>query len=124
MAIGLRRFIEQAAGWLDEPLRELEAMAGLNDRRGAERVLATPTLSSVPEVLDGPGAGTGGAGSRVWRYRTDVPVTGPSLPAAWGEPTAPLAYVTSGSVTGSMTRLETSIQRSSRFSPSYLYGSC
>ena len=38
----------------------------------------------------------------MWRFRTEVAASGPSLPAEWGDPTAPLVYVSFGSVTGSV----------------------
>ena len=42
---------------LDEPLRELERMAGLDDLRGVDRVLATPTFTSVPAGARRPATG-------------------------------------------------------------------
>jgi UDP:flavonoid glycosyltransferase YjiC (YdhE family) len=67
-------------------------------------MLATPTFSSVPAALDHPPAGGNGpvGNPRVWRYRADHSTPGPSLPADWGEPSAPLVYVSFGSVTGSL----------------------
>src|SRR5918998_1740154 len=57
VAIGMGRFLPTVADWLDDPIRELERMAGLADVRGVERVLSTPTFSSVPAALDGPEEG-------------------------------------------------------------------
>lgn len=104
VAIDMGQFLAAAAGWMDEPLRELERTAGLEDIRGAERMLATPTFTSVPARLDGP-PGRPGAGSghdRVWRFRTDSSSPGPALPAEWGDPALPLVYVSFGSVAGSL----------------------
>ena len=108
VAIGVGRFLPAVADWLDDPIRELERMAGLDDVRGVERVLSTPTLTSVPAVLDGPpGDAEGGPnGSRVWRFRAEVSADGPSLPADWGDPAAPLVYVSFGSVAGSTGRFD------------------
>ena len=104
VAIGLGQFLLSVADALDEPLRELEQLAGLDDLRGADRVLATPTFTSVPAELDDLPQAEGGPadGSQVWRFRTDTSASGPPLPAEWGEPTAPLVYVSFGSVTGSV----------------------
>ena len=105
MAIGLGQFLLSVADALDEPLRELERLAGLDDIQGADRVLATPTFTSVPAELDDlpeTEEGPGENGSRVWRFRSEVAASGPSLPAEWGDPTAPLVYVSFGSVTGSV----------------------
>lgn len=105
VAIGLGEFVLTVADWLDEPLRELERMAGLDDVRGVARMLATPTFTSVPAALEGTeddGADAGSATSRVWRFRTDVSSSGPALPAEWGEGSVPLVYVSFGSVAGSL----------------------
>jgi UDP:flavonoid glycosyltransferase YjiC (YdhE family) len=109
VAIDMGGFIPAAADWLDEPIRELERMAGIGDLRGAERALATSTLSSVPATLDQPSAGGdphGGIKGEVWRFRTDIAVSGPSLPAEWGDPAMPLVYVSFGSVAASTGRFD------------------
>jgi UDP:flavonoid glycosyltransferase YjiC (YdhE family) len=104
VAIDMGGFMSAAAEPLDEPVRELERLAGMAQIRGSARIVATPTFSAVPPALDQPAAeGTAGpAPSRVWRYRIDAAATGPSLPGEWGDPTAPLVYVSFGSVTGSL----------------------
>ena len=109
VAIDMGGFIPAAADWLDEPIRELERMAGIDDIRGSQRALATPTFSSVPAALDQPpaeGSGQDQAKGRVWRFRTDIAASGPSLPAEWGDPAAPLVYVSFGSVAGSTGRFD------------------
>jgi UDP:flavonoid glycosyltransferase YjiC (YdhE family) len=100
VAIDMGGFIPAMADTLDEPIRELEQLAGHRRRRGAQRVLATSTFSSVPAVLDHPASGP------VWRYRIDTSGSGPSLPAEWGDADAPLVYVSFGSVAGSMGRFD------------------
>jgi len=105
VAISVDQFVVTAAGWLDEPVRELEVMAGLDPTRGAELVLSTPTLTSLPATLDAApdDAGTDGHGERrFWRFRTNPDVAGPALPAEWGHTSAPLVYVSFGSVAGSL----------------------
>jgi UDP:flavonoid glycosyltransferase YjiC (YdhE family) len=109
VAIGLGGLFEAMVDWLDEPIRELEQLAGIDDVHGGQRVLATPTFSSVPAALDEPstkGADPGPQLGRVWRYRIDTSVTGPALPAEWGDPAAPLVYVSFGSVAGSTGRFD------------------
>jgi UDP:flavonoid glycosyltransferase YjiC (YdhE family) len=105
VAIDMGGFVPAMAAWLDEPIRDLEQMAGIGDPRGAQRLLATPTFSSVPATLDQPPAepGAGAGTSRVWRYRaTAAAPPGPALPGEWGDPAAPLVYVSFGSVAGSI----------------------
>jgi UDP:flavonoid glycosyltransferase YjiC (YdhE family) len=110
VAISVDQFIVAMASWLDEPLRELQEMAGLDPTRGADLVLRTPTFTSVPAVLDGSPNAAGAdvpQGRRFWRHRSDVQPDGPALPAQWGDPTAPLVYVSFGSVAGSLTQFGT-----------------
>jgi len=102
VAISMDRFIGAVVGWLDDPLRELERRAGLTATRGAELILQTPTLTSVPAVLDEESDAAGQNGRRFWRFRTDIRPDTPALPAAWGDPHAPLVYVSFGSVAGSL----------------------
>ena len=109
VAIALGQFLPSVADSLDEPLRELELLAGLDDARGADRVLSTPTFTSVPAVLDDTtetGGQSGSDASPVWRYRNETSAPGPSLPAEWGNATAPLVYVSFGSVAGSVGRFD------------------
>jgi UDP:flavonoid glycosyltransferase YjiC (YdhE family) len=109
VAIDMGGFIPAMADTLDGPIRELEQLAGIGESRGAQRLLATPTFSSVPAALDQPavdGLDPGPEQGRVWRYRIDTSASGPALPAEWGDPAAPLVYVSFGSVAGSMGRFD------------------
>jgi UDP:flavonoid glycosyltransferase YjiC (YdhE family) len=101
VAIDMGGFVPTVAPWLDEPMRTLEQMAGITDLRGSQRIRTTPTLTCVPAVLDQPTA-DGGVHAEIWRYRADDPASGPSLPAEWGDPDAPLVYISFGSIAGSM----------------------
>jgi UDP:flavonoid glycosyltransferase YjiC (YdhE family) len=101
VAIDMGGFGPTVAAWLDEPVRILEQMAGISDLRGSQRISTTPTLSSVPQVLDHRTADSS-AQAQVWRYRADDLVSGPSLPAEWGDRDAPLIYISFGSVAGSV----------------------
>ena len=105
VAIGVDNLMRTFAEWADEPLRELERLAGLDAVVGSERVHATPTFSSVPAALAGsPDDQLPEGDAPVWRYRTAPSVVGQALPATWGDPSAPLVYVSFGSVTGSQER--------------------
>ena len=78
---------------VDGDLRDLGA------DRGADGILAAPVVSMVPPVLDGPRAGTG----LVTRVRYDTPPAGDADPLPdWGDPDAPLVYVSYGTVTATV----------------------
>ena len=103
VAIGLDQLLVTVAGWLDEPVRELESLAGVRAGRGEDLILGTPTLTTVPALLED-AAGSGlDERRRLWRFRhsTAVP-TDPALPSRWGDPETPLVYVSFGSVAGSL----------------------
>ena len=105
VAIGVGPFLGTVTGWFDEPVRELELLAGLDPVPGAGRALATPTLTSVPAVLETASGGTDSHPGRVWRFRADARPPGSRLPGSWGDPAAPLVYATFGSVAGSQPHL-------------------
>lgn len=100
VAISLGRLLESFADVLDEPLRELEALAGVGSGLGSGLIPTTPILSSVPASLDGPNDELDQ--QRVWRYRAPTGSPGPALPGAWGDRTQPLVYVSFGSVAGTL----------------------
>lgn len=104
VAISLGHLFEAFAAILDEPLRELEALAGLATHRGSDVLLSTPTLTSVPASLDGPE--DSGGGRQVWRYRVPVQSSGPAVPGQWGDPEHPLLYVSFGSIAGALRRFD------------------
>jgi UDP:flavonoid glycosyltransferase YjiC (YdhE family) len=101
VAIDLGGFMAGVADWVDEPVRELERIAGIADPLGAERTLTIPSFSTVPASLDDSAT----ARRPVVRFRVDEATDGPALPAEWGDPGAPLVYVSFGSVAGSMGHL-------------------
>ena len=91
---------------LKDPLAELSTMAGLSADRGADLLLGSGTLTSVPGVLDGylalgeaPPEQPAAERRRIWRFRTEGRAKELRLPAAWGNPADPLVYVSYGSVT-------------------------
>ena len=99
VGIDMGGLLPKFAAWLDDPIRELEDLAGLAPALGTERVLRTATLTSVPAALE---AATPVGAGPVWRFRSVPEATGPSLPGEWGDPAYPLVYVTFGSVTGTV----------------------
>lgn len=85
---------------LVEPLAELRALAGLDDDPQLAGLAALPYLSTVPPTFDGTDSVRNGS---IRRFRTTLAGDGHGrLPASWGDPDAPLVYVTFGSVTGTV----------------------
>ena len=103
VAIGVARMARWAAPLLDEPLRELDAASGQAEGTLAAALSGETTYTSVPPGLDGDVP----AGSPVVRYRVaaTTPADPGTLPAEWGDPDAPLVYVTFGSVAGNLGHL-------------------
>ncbi|MEO7069323.1 MAG: glycosyltransferase [Nostocoides sp.] len=108
VAIGLGPIGPSICSALTAPLEELCTRAGL-ERESVNDLLARPgRLTSVPASLDGGplwGAATGrhregSEGSPTWRYRIDEPAASDAAFPRWGDPEAPLVYVTFGSVVG------------------------
>ena len=70
VAIGVDGLMRTFADWADEPLRELEQRAELDQIWVAERC-GPPTFTSVPATLDESADDRrGDGGAPVWRYRT------------------------------------------------------
>ncbi len=115
VAIGMGSMVGWAAEYLSDPLAELDVIAGLEPGRTAAAMAGARVLSSVPASVDtalgpdttarepGAGAPVGSDARPTWRYRAiDGSGGDGSLPPAWGDPDAPLVYVTFGSVTGGL----------------------
>jgi len=101
VAVGMAEVGRLIAASVAEPLAELGALAGVHDGSLADAALAEPTLTSVPEDLDRAGDDRDPS-SALFRFRDESPpVTTEPLPE-WGDPAAPLVYVTFGSVAGSL----------------------
>ncbi len=108
VGISLDAFVGLVAGRVDEALRELETLAGLPGPQGAALVLGSPTVTTVPALLDSAlGAPVVDQDApATWRFRAPVTDGGPSLPdPAWGRQDAPLVYVSFGSVAGALPHL-------------------
>ena len=100
--IGMTEAEAALAALLLEPLGELAELADVDPDRAEAALLEAPRFSCVPASVDDaavdlalPAAAARGP---LHRYRADVPAPERGLPAAWGDPTCPLVYVTFGSV--------------------------
>jgi UDP:flavonoid glycosyltransferase YjiC (YdhE family) len=95
VCIGMHEIADGFAQETTEQVAELGRIAGLEDDRLAAALITEPVLSSVPATLDG--------GGEAWRFRDPALVEARGgLPEPWGDPEAPLVYVTFGSVMGSL----------------------
>ena len=100
VCIGMHEVASRFAEAVVEPLDELGRLAGQPDGRLGAAMAAETVLSLVPEVLDRAGLSTGARGEDFLRFHAPaLPAEGERLPD-WGDPDAPLVYVTFGSVTG------------------------
>lgn len=102
VCIGMHEVATGFAEAIGEPLEELARLAGLGEGRLTRALADETVLSSVPEVLDhavgAPPPGVDGFLRFHDPVRSD---DGRDLPV-WGDPDAPLVYVTFGSVAGSL----------------------
>ena len=100
VCIGMHEVASHFAAVIGDPLEELGRLAGLDEGRLATALAGETMFSLVPEALDHPdGMVPAGGPRRFHEPAPDVPAQG--LPD-WGDPQAPLVYVTFGSVTGSL----------------------
>ena len=102
VCIGMHEVASRFAEAIADPLDELGRLAGVSDGQLQASLPSETILSLVPEVLD---LATGGVASGAESFqRFNEPASGTSadvLPQ-WGDPEAPLVYVTFGSVAGSL----------------------
>ena len=104
VVIGMSEVLALMVGHLRAPLAELGALAGLPEDRLEAALLGQPMFSPVPTALDRAGDPSFREDLDVRRFRDaapSAPAGGQPLPV-WGDPDAPLVYVTFGSVTGSL----------------------
>jgi hypothetical protein len=111
VGIGMARLGGSFVDAVREPLAELEALVGVDRGRAAALITGTGTLTAVPAALDASSDSFVGMvrpdsdpPGPAWRYRTETTAT-PRLPASWGDPDAPLVYVTFGTVAASLGHL-------------------
>ncbi|WP_328591645.1 glycosyltransferase [Occultella glacieicola] len=105
VSIGLAVTMTWAAGHLREPLAELDSLAGLAEGRLHAALRSAPALTMVPASLDDPDPAPGRGSRPITRYRAGTDQRAGRLPAAWGEPTDPLVYVSFGTVAAGLGHL-------------------
>ena len=100
--IGMQEILTRFAEAISDPLEELGRLAGLGEGRATSALASEAVLSLVPEMLDHAGGQVPPGSDGFLRFHEPLPASnGPQLPD-WGDPAAPLIYVTFGSVTGSL----------------------
>ena len=100
VCIGMHEVVSRFAEAIADPLEELGRHARDGRRSAAGALDSETVLSLVPEVLDGASGPTSTRGDGFLRFHEPAPpATGARL-SGWGDPEAPLVYVTFGSVTG------------------------
>ncbi len=99
VAIGMTEACRDLVAQTTDPLRELAGLAGVAEDDLIGAATTEPSLSPVPDALDRAGDDAY-VDTVAFRYRDAAPtLTTEPLPS-WGDPDAPLVYVTFGSVTG------------------------
>jgi hypothetical protein len=102
VCIGMHEVATRFAKAIGDPLEELGRLAGLGQGQLTAALAAETVLSLVPEVLDHAAGDVPPGADAALRFNEPPPTTeGHGLPG-WGDPDAPLIYVTFGSVTGSL----------------------
>lgn len=102
VCIGMHEVVSRFAETIGDPLEELGRLAGLGEGRMTAALAAEIVLSFVPEVLDHPTGQLRPEADGFMRFHEPLPTTGSHPLPDWGDPDAPLIYVTFGSVTGSL----------------------
>ncbi|WP_378723112.1 glycosyltransferase [Microbacterium arthrosphaerae] len=102
VCIGMHEILTRFAEAITDPLEELGRLAGLAEGRMTAALASETVLSLVPEMLDHAGGPIPSGSEGFLRFHVPRPApTGQRLPD-WGDPQAPLIYVTFGSVAGSL----------------------
>ncbi len=102
VCIGMHEIVARFADAIGEPLAELGHLTGLGDGRLPAALAAETVLSLVPEVLDFTSEHPPLESDDFLRFHEPPPTSNDPLLPSWGDPDAPLVYVTFGSVTGSL----------------------
>ncbi|EWT02215.1 hypothetical protein N865_00390 [Intrasporangium oryzae NRRL B-24470] len=108
VAIGVAALMDWGRAHVEEPLAELDELSGLEHGHLLRAAGGSPVFTMVPECMDDavPGSGRAeGAARVVVRFRAERRVGGGSLPPSWGDPDAPLVYVTFGTVAAGLGHL-------------------
>ncbi len=102
VCIGMHEVATRFAEAIGEPLDELGQLAGLAEGRLTAALAGETVFSLVPEVLDHPSSRGPLEVDAFLRFSEPAStIAGDQLPD-WGDPDAPLVYVTFGSVAGSI----------------------
>ncbi len=102
VSIGMHEILTRFAAAITDPLEELGRLAGLAEGRVSFALASETVLSVVPEMLDHGGEPAPPESAHFLRFHVPASASNaPRLPD-WGDPAAPLIYVTFGSVTGSL----------------------
>lgn len=102
VCIGMHEIVSRFAETIGDPLEELGRLAGLGAGRMTAALAAETILSLVPEVLDNATGQIRPGSADFLRFHEPSSTTGSHRLPDWGDPDAPLIYVTFGSVTGSL----------------------
>lgn len=103
VCIGMHEIVSRFTETIGDPLEELGRLAGLGAGRMTDALAAETVLSLVPEVLDNATGQIRPEADDFMRFHEPPPpITGGHPLPDWGDPDAPLIYVTFGSVTGSL----------------------
>lgn len=101
VAIGVGALMAWARDHLVDPLSELDMLAGLEPGHLSLAAHGSPLFTMVPPSMDeavGRAGPNEGPDRDVVRYQARREAAGGRLPATWGDPDAPLVYVTFGTV--------------------------
>jgi UDP:flavonoid glycosyltransferase YjiC (YdhE family) len=105
VAIAVAALMEWGRIHLADPLTELDQLAGVTPGQLLRAAAASPVFTMVPEAMDravGGSATTAQVERDVVRFRGRRERGPGRLPGSWGDPRAPLVYVTFGTVAGGL----------------------
>lgn len=108
VAIAVAALMEWGLVHLAEPMLELDELAGLGHGSLLRAAAVAPVFTMVPEAMDrvvGPSGVTAPLVREVVRFRAARDWGPGRLPGPWGDPQAPLVYVTFGTVAGGLEHL-------------------
>ncbi len=100
--IGMHETTTRFARAIGDPLEGLGRLSGLAAGRLTAALAAETVLSLVPEILDLAAGEVPAEANSFMRFHEPPPATGSHGLPDWGDPDAPLVYVTFGSVTGAL----------------------